>query len=128
MHALQRGKSMHGNFSSKVTATDKKKILDEKKRGIFLPWSKQYRTWWGFTVAAAIATVFFETHYIAFQRGGFTPYDSASAFIEYCLVIVFAVDMIVNFNLAYLDEYEGAVIYDRKSIAKHYVKLIFGLT
>ncbi len=117
--------SMHGTFSSKITATDKQRVLDDKKRGLFLPWSKHYKTWWFFTVIASIYTVFFETHYIAFRPAGFTPYGSASAVLEYCLVGIFVIDMLVNFNLAYFDEQEGVVVYDRKSIAKNYMRFMF---
>lgn len=125
LRSSMHGVSVHGKFSSKITAADKQRVLEELQKTVFLPWSKKYKTWWFFTVFAAIFSVFFETICVAFLPAGFPPSNSSSALIEYILVVVFLVDMIVSFNLAYYDEHQGIVIYDRNSIRKHYMRRMF---
>ena len=111
--------------SSKITASDRQRVQEDlKKRTIILPWDKKYRTWFGLTVVAALFTVFFEPFQIAFGNVGITPYSQPSTVLEFILGSLFALDIIVNFNLAYNDESEG-IVYDRRSIAKHYFKLMF---
>ena len=39
-------------------------------------------------------------------------------------MLIFVVDIPINFNLTYLDD-EGKMVYDRKQIARHYVRFFF---
>ena len=91
---------------------------------IVLPWSPGYRSWWGFTVFAAAFTIFLETYQIAFAPRGLTTQSRGSFILEYLLLAIFVVDIFVNFNLAYFDD-QDKVVYDRRSIARHYLKRMF---
>ena len=89
-----------------------------------LPWSPSYRAWWGFTVFAAAFTIFLETYQIAFAPGGLTTQSRGSFVLELVLLSVFALDVLINFSLAYFDD-RDKVVYDRRSIARHYLKRMF---
>jgi CRP-like cAMP-binding protein len=109
------------------TASDRKRVEEERmeSRGVvLLPWNKKYKAWWGLTVFGAIVTMFFETYQIAFSPPGPYSVSDNSSIIEYLLISIFVVDIIVNFHLAYFDE-QDAIIYDRKSIARHYLAFMF---
>jgi ankyrin repeat protein len=111
-------------FSNIRTATDRVRVLEENVFGVFFPWNKHYKTWWGFTVCAAIFTIFFETYEIAFPPAGLPNLKDASSIIEYLLLSIFLIDMGINFNRAFYDDHDE-LIYDRKSIAKNYLRFMF---
>lgn len=89
----------------------------------FAPWSHYYKTWWGFSVAAAVLTIFSETFAIAFQPGGDVPING-SDIIEYILIGFFTIDIFINFNLAFYDA-QDEIVTDRKLIARHYLEWFF---
>jgi hypothetical protein len=90
-------------------------------------WTRSYRTWWGFTVLCALFTIFTETYAIGFSPAGLRPhsyYTDASAIIEYVLVTIFSFDILMNFNLVFIDE-EDEIVTDRKKIAWNYFRGMF---
>lgn len=87
---------------------------------IVFPWTRGYKVFWSFTVVAAIFTLFFETYMVAFKEPGLAPYNNGSAAVECVIMAVYALDIVVNFNLAFFNEHEE-LVYDRKQIAKHYI-------
>lgn len=91
---------------------------------VFLPWTLWYKRWWGLTVVASIWTVFTETYHMAFPPAGLYPYNDAASVIEYVVTVVFFVDLLMNFNLAYYDEHD-AIVADRKKITKNYIETMF---
>jgi Ion transport protein len=91
---------------------------------LFFPWSKWYKWWFGWTVVWSLLTVFFETYTIAFLPGGLSSPTDAASIVEYCFLIVFGVDILVNFNLAYTDR-EELVVTDRKLIVWNYFRCWF---
>jgi hypothetical protein len=106
------------------TESDRVRIKEEQVSGIIFPWNKQYLSWFGFTVVAAVLTVFTETYQVAFAPAGLAPYKDAAAVIELLLISIFVVDIFVNFRLAFRDENED-IIYDKQLIAKHYFRFMF---
>ena len=88
------------------------------------PWTRAYRTWWVFTVCCALLTVFTETYAIAFLPAGLLPFNDASSIIEFTLIAIFAIDIVINFNLAYFDDSDECIT-DPKQIAKHYFHGMF---
>jgi len=113
--------SNQGVSSRLVVQTEEKQ--ERKCLALFVPWSPYYKTWWGFTVAAAVLTVFSETFAIAFQPGGEVPVNG-SDIIEYALMGFFTIDIFVNFNLAYYDA-QDEIVTNRKLIARHYLEWFF---
>ena len=122
-------------FSSINTSkADRERIRAESRQNVangwfckiptILPWSPSYRAWWGFTVFAAAFTIFLETYQIAFAPGGLTTQSRGSFILEYLLLSIFVVDIFVNFSLAYFDD-RDKVVYDRRSIARHYFRRMF---
>lgn len=112
-------------FSSIRAVWDHKRVQQENHyRRIIFPWNKYYKTWWGFTVFAAVFTIFFETYQIAFVPAGLYPYNDAFSVIEYILVSVFVVDIGVNFNLAFYNE-KGDIVCERQLIARNYLRFMF---
>lgn len=95
--------------------------LAEAHPFIVFPWARGYKVFWSFTVVAAIFTLFFETFMVAFEEPGLAPYNNGSAAVECVIMAVYTLDIVVNFNLAYYNHREE-LIYDRKEIAKHYVR------
>lgn len=90
--------------------------------GIVFPWMPAYKIWWSVTAVAAIFTVFFGPFQIAFQSEPGT-FNNLSDVVECFLTLIFAVDILVNFNLAfYKDE---VVVFERAAIIKEYLRLMF---
>jgi Ion transport protein len=107
-----------------MTAECKQELESQRKAYVFLPWSRGYVFWFGFTVVWSIFTLLFETFAIAFLPGGGAPRDSIESILEYIFMVVFVVDILVQFNLAFRDEYDQ-VILDRGMIARKYLKKMF---
>lgn len=110
-----------------TTASDRKRVEEERmeSRGVvLLPWNKQYKAWWSLTVFGALITSFSETYQIAFTSHGAYSAFATSSIIEYLLIFIFVVDIVVKFHLAYYDEHD-VIIYDRKSIVRHYLAFMF---
>eukprot|EP00539_Tryblionella_compressa_P013571 CAMPEP_0178830600 /NCGR_PEP_ID=MMETSP0746-20121128/9006_1 /TAXON_ID=913974 /ORGANISM="Nitzschia punctata, Strain CCMP561" /LENGTH=815 /DNA_ID=CAMNT_0020492771 /DNA_START=59 /DNA_END=2506 /DNA_ORIENTATION=- len=104
----------------------KLKENDEMPKFLFFPYSNGYKCWFGWTVIWAVLTIYFETYSIAFLPGGIGPRNSPANIVEYCFLTVFAMDILVSFNLAYEDESEDLVT-DRKKIAWNYLRMWFWL-
>lgn len=112
-------------FSAIRTASNRARVAEEQVvTATFFPWSKIYKTWWGFTVFAAILTIFVETYAIAFTPAGILNPKDASAILEYVLYAVFVLDMAVTFNLAFYNE-NDVIVYDRRLIAQNYFRCFF---
>jgi hypothetical protein len=93
-------------------------------KDIIYPWSKGYKSWFALTVIWSILTVVFEPYCIAFLPGGVLPPSDPASIIEYCFTSVFVVDLLVNFNLAFSDEFDN-IVTDRKKIGWKYFKFWF---
>jgi hypothetical protein len=106
--------------------SDRKSLEQGSMSCIIWPWSKNYKSWWGLTVACAIITVFTECYTVAFSPAGFLPYDDATSIIEYILVSIFIIDIVVSFHLVYYDEHDNLVS-DKRQIAVHYLRGQFWL-
>ena len=89
---------------------------------IVLPWMTKYRIWWTLTVLAAIASAYLETYLIAFSEA-WTP-AMWGAIFDYCLTLIFLLDIGINFNLAYYDA-RDKLVYKRRQIAQHYLRYWF---
>ena len=91
---------------------------------VFVPNHSAYRQWWAVTVVASVVSGFVVPNEIAFSKDvGFAPYDDAGAVVQYILEAIFAVDMAVQFNLAF---YRGNhLVMERKEIAKKYGRGMF---
>jgi len=89
---------------------------------IILPWMTKYRIWWTFTVLAAIASAYLETYLIAFSET-WTPAMWGAVF-DFCLTLIFLLDIGINFNLAYYNA-RDKLVYKRRQIAQHYLRYWF---
>jgi hypothetical protein len=90
--------------------------------GIIFPWMPVYRVWWSTTAMGAILSAFFGPFLIAFQDEPGT-FNDAAALVELLLNLIFSVDLVVNFNLAfYKDE---VMVFDRTEIFKAYFSRMF---
>lgn len=85
--------------------------------GVFFPWDPRYKYWWGLTVMATILTAFYETYQIAFGKGG--QVRGAPAILGYVLIGIFALDMLVNFNLAFYNQ-QDQIVWNRADIRRNY--------
>jgi ankyrin repeat protein len=91
---------------------------------IIFPWSAAYKAWWLVTVIGSILTVIWEPYQIAF--GDYTITNTGRGVLEYLLFIVFAVDIVVNFNLAFTNKKENDVmVVDRDEIVQTYGSRMF---
>lgn len=105
--------------------TGQKKAQSERVEGVFFPWSKSYRVWWAFTVVAAVFTAFFETYQTAFAPAGVEfPFTDKNSIFEYILTLIFGLDILVSFNLAFYNE-RDEIIFDKKAIAHKYLRTKF---
>lgn len=89
---------------------------------VWFPWMLSYRVWWSLTALGAILTLYLVPFQIAFS-------DEPEHFnedtmitmnhLEDLLTILFAVDILVNFNLAYYKQEH--LIFERPLIVREYV-------
>ena len=112
-----------GVLGEGTTVSDKYMVKKANIRGIIFPWMPAYEIWWTITAVGAIFTVFFCPFQIAFQDEPGT-FNDASAVLEWGLNLVFFVDIIVNFNLAFYTNNE-VMVYDRYDIFIHYFSRMF---
>lgn len=107
------------------TESDLKRMIEEKidMHLVIVPWNKYYKMFWGLTVLLSYLTAFFTTYQVAFLPAGIVPTDPSDIF-EYCFLVIFVTDIVINFNLGYYDEVDELII-DRKLIARHYLKFMF---
>ena len=121
LHQQQSGRA----FTHMTTDLDRIRLKDEKKKQyLIMPWSKKYKTWWGFTVFCSIWTVFFETYAIAFAPAGLQGGRPGMAIFSYGLTGIFLIDIAVNFNLAAYNE-NGELVFHRREIAQLYQRNMF---
>ena len=113
-----------GGFAGVRTTMSGDEIKEAAISGVIFPWRKSYKTWWGFTVACSIFTIFFETFSIAFQPAGNPDPLDAASIIEYLFTSIFVADIVVYFHLAYYDE-NDALVFDKEAIAAEYLNKMF---
>ena len=122
-HALELLKSRPvGVIGEGHTFSDQKMFEKANIRGVFFPWMMSYKIWWSITALGAIATVFFAPFQIAFQREPGT-FNDVSDMVELFLTGIFAVDILVNFNLVFYKN--ELIIFDREEITKEYLRKMF---
>lgn len=105
-----------------ATGGDRDWVLKANITGIIFPWMRSYKIWWYLTVMGAILTAYFAPFMIAFQNEPGTFNNDAAAF-EHFLTVLFAIDILVNFNLAFYDH--EVIVFERSQIAKAYCKKMF---
>ena len=127
MHVLKRTDSTAASVgvSSTIIRGEASRFAAQEAAvgsGVIFPWNRRYKFWWGFTVLATILTAFYETYQIAFAPGGEST--GSSALLGYLLMAIFALDMAINFNLAFYDE-KDQIVWDRQAIASNYLRGMF---
>lgn len=111
-----------GVIGEGTTFSDQKIVEKAGIRGVFFPWMLSYKIWWAITAIGAIATVFFGPFQIAFQKEPGTLRD-AMDIMDLFLTGIFAVDILVNFNLVtYKNE---LIVYERMEIIREYLRRMF---
>eukprot|EP00577_Skeletonema_sp_RCC1716_P005459 CAMPEP_0113375926 /NCGR_PEP_ID=MMETSP0013_2-20120614/2360_1 /TAXON_ID=2843 ORGANISM="Skeletonema costatum, Strain 1716" /NCGR_SAMPLE_ID=MMETSP0013_2 /ASSEMBLY_ACC=CAM_ASM_000158 /LENGTH=760 /DNA_ID=CAMNT_0000257981 /DNA_START=359 /DNA_END=2638 /DNA_ORIENTATION=+ /assembly_acc=CAM_ASM_000158 len=90
--------------------------------GTFLPWNPCYRIWWHVTAISALLTAFLTPYQIAFEEDlGF--FKQSADLLEKVLTLIFTVDMVVNFNVAFFRDDE--FVCRRPQIAREYLSYMF---
>lgn len=112
----------NGVRGEKSTGSSRRLVQEAEITGLIFPWMTAYSVWWGTTVVLAIFTVFFEPYMIAFQKEA-GKFNDGAASLEYILMIVFALDIVVNFNLAFYDNEE--LVIERSKILTSYCRRMF---
>lgn len=112
-----------GVRSEGTTTADMQMVEKANIRGIILPWNPTYQIWWYITVAGSICTAFFGPFQVGFEDepGAF---NDAAAVFELFLNLIFAVDIVVNFNLAIYKKNE-LIVFERKDIFLEYSSCMF---
>jgi ankyrin repeat protein/CRP-like cAMP-binding protein len=113
-----------GVLRESTTSLDKRMFEEADIDAIIFPWMKAYNIWWSITVLGAIFTVFFIPYQIAFQKEKGIFNDGATI-VYYILMVIFSVDITVNFNLALYQN--KMMVVERKQIAKSYCQGMFWL-
>lgn len=120
---IPMGSDGHSKFKQ-AKSDESDHISTFSSKFIILPWSLSYKVWWSITVCAALLTIFTETYDIAFAPAGLAPYNDASSIIEVTLTAIFAMDIVVNFVLAYSNQ-SHEIVHEHKKIAWHYLSKMF---
>jgi ankyrin repeat protein/CRP-like cAMP-binding protein len=108
-----------GSFDKGVDLVDYDKII---QNGTILPWNPSYRLWWNLTAFGAIFTAFLTPYQIAFEEDPGFLKQSADV-LEKVLTLIFTVDIMVNFNLAFFRDDE--FVFERNQIAREYLSFMF---
>lgn len=111
-----------GVLGKSTTSSDRRMVEEADIDGILFPWMKAYKIWSGITVVGAIFTVFFVPYQIAFQKEA-GAFNDAAAIVYYILMVIFFVDITVNFNLAFYQN--EMMVFERTQIAKSYCRGMF---
>lgn len=114
----------HHNFvlGERTTVSDKKLVQKANIRGIFFPFMTSYKIWWTITAVGAILTAFLAPFQIAFQDKPGT-FSGQAGVIDIALNSIFALDILVNFNLAFHNS-EG-MVFERNKIFRAYLSRMF---
>lgn len=71
---------------------------------------------------ASAFTAYLATYQLAFSTGWGAA--DVGSILDYILIIIFFIDLLINFNLAYYNDC-SKLVYDRRDIARNYVKFGF---
>ena len=85
---------------------------------IILPWNHTYRFWWHLTALGAILTAFLAPYQVAFEEDPGVLKQSADV-LEKALTLLFSVDIIINFKLAFFKDEE--LVCNEWEIAREYM-------
>ena len=108
-----------GTFVSDQQMVQKANVQER----IIFPWMTGYKIWWSITAVGAIFTVMFGPYQIAFEDEPGVLTDT-SGIIEMILNGIFAVDILVNFNLAFYSDQE-VMVFERRKICQAYLRRMF---
>jgi hypothetical protein len=115
--------SKHSGVLGEGTTPSERQMLQKANiRHIIFPWMPGYKIWWSFTAIGAIFTVFFGPFEVAFEYEPGTFNDMA-AVVELVLTSIFAMDIVVNFNLAFYKH--ELLVFERNEIFKEYFSHMF---
>lgn len=89
---------------------------------IILPWNHTYRFWWHLTALGAILTAFLAPYQVAFEEDPGVLKQSADS-LEKALTLLFSVDIIINFKLAFFKDEE--LVCNDWEIAREYMSCMF---
>lgn len=93
---------------------------------VILPSSFWYITWHRLTVWDAILTALVEPFYFGFvDSPSLAPYYSTEAIILWVLIVIFSVDIVINFFLAYVDKDQRRMVTDLGKIRWRYLRFLF---
>mmetsp|Transcript_26989 Transcript_26989/g.41400 ORF Transcript_26989/g.41400 Transcript_26989/m.41400 type:complete len:841 (-) Transcript_26989:19-2541(-) len=93
----------------------------QSSKYVLIPVSRLYQIWWALTVVGAIFTIFYEPYQVAFASPGLSiPFLDDSSFWEGILTFIFAVDIAVNFHLAFFNN-KDELVYDKSKIIHRYL-------
>ncbi|KAL7435644.1 hypothetical protein ACHAXM_004858 [Skeletonema potamos] len=107
-----------GSFDKSVALVD----YDNTQNGTISPWNPSYQLWWNLTAFGAIFTAFVTPYQIAFEEDpGF--FKQSADVLEELLTLIFALDIIVNFNLAFFRDDD--FVFERRQIAREYLNFMF---
>lgn len=92
------------------------------------PESMQHRIWWAFIAFMAAFTALYVPYSVGFATyNSVPPYGSGAGAMQILLDVVFFMDMLVQFNLAFRVENTNELIVDRRTIATRYLGGKFGV-
>lgn len=107
-----------------VNAAAHRDIVKKAKiQNVIFPFDRSYQIWWGITALGAIMTAFLLPYEIAFQEEGTGRLDDAGAIVENILVVIFTLDIVINFNLAIYKD--SRLTFQRSEIVKAYLGGMF---
>jgi hypothetical protein len=93
---------------------------------VVLPSSALYTWWYRLTVLAAILTALVEPYCFAFvDSPSLAPYNSNEAIMIFILIIIFSIDIAINFFLAYVDKEQRRIVVDLGKIRWRYMTFLF---
>ena len=114
---LHRSRPKGVRLLQQTSVLDRHVMTNKSSVLLLFPWTWTYKLWWSLTSVSAMTSVFCVPYQVAFQNHD-GLFNLLADRLDQLLTIVFVVDVLVNFNLAfYQDE---ILIHDRTAIAKHY--------
>ncbi|GAX77319.1 hypothetical protein CEUSTIGMA_g4765.t1 [Chlamydomonas eustigma] len=119
-------------LESRASSIPHRQILRKERKNVvghnwvILPGNRLYSLWWILTLAASFCTALLEPFVFAFMHvPGLAPYNSCVSILVFCMIAIFAVDMVINCFLAYEEPELRKTVVDREMIRRKYFRFMF---
>uniref|UniRef100_A0A7R9VK40 Cyclic nucleotide-binding domain-containing protein n=1 Tax=Chlamydomonas euryale TaxID=1486919 RepID=A0A7R9VK40_9CHLO len=121
-----------GKKKLKIVMSSLIKVDDQPRQWwqprVILPTERWYNIFWYMCMTLALLNAVLDPYKLAFEDpSGFNPYNDFFTIIEYISILVFAIDIVLKFFVAYEDEEQRTFVTDLGEIRVAFLRMMFWL-